>query len=93
MNSNDAAKIEVVEEEEEEVDELRRCKKECCSTSLWYRGRKDELLVPLMDVQVDASMLAGLIKTDIRLTYVNSESDRPINDVTFEYPLRKKQVV
>jgi hypothetical protein len=80
MNSNDSPKIEEVVEEEDEdpSDDLRRCKKECCSTCLWYRGRKEELLVPLMDVSIEASMLAGLIKTDIHLTYVNSESDRPV---------------
>ena len=50
----------------------------------------NNMLVPLSDVSVDASIMAGLIKVDLHLTYVNGDEEV---DAYFEYPLRTRQVL
>jgi len=46
-----------------------------------------DMLLPLKEVTVDTSVMAGLIKIDLHLAYVNNAAEV---DAYFEYPLRPR---
>ena len=59
---------------------------------LFVQNLKEEIIVPLKEVSVHATIAQGFSKTSVHLTYKNTLTEDPI-EVIFEFPLSKKQVV
>ena len=66
--------------------------------SLWYWAvdpatkEKYQALVPLTDVVIKGVMNGSLTTLDVQLSYVNNDSESPI-ECTFEFPLTEKSAV
>ena len=80
-----------------------KCKGRCCRRCVWHHYRRPhpvnpaimeevEVLVPLKDINVSASIASGLITMDVDLVYSNTTSEDPV-EVNFTCPLLSTQVV
>lgn len=55
-------------------------------------NKNREIMIPLTNVSVKATIEGGVTSSEITLDFVNTYAKKPV-EVTFEFPVNKKQVL